>query len=45
MAGVTENDTEFWFIFRDLTSSDETYPAARFLYAAAGRRQGATRFQ
>src|SRR5580765_2540906 len=32
MAVVTENDTEFWFIFRDLTSSDETYPAARFLY-------------
>ncbi len=32
MAAVTENDTEFWFIFRDLTSSDETYPAARFLY-------------
>jgi uncharacterized protein (DUF1684 family) len=32
MAAVTENDTEFWFIFRDLTSGDETYPAARFLY-------------
>lgn len=26
-----------WFIFRDLTSGDETYPAARFLYADAPR--------
>jgi hypothetical protein len=34
MSAVTENDTEFWFIFRDLTSADETYPAARFLYTA-----------
>jgi uncharacterized protein (DUF1684 family) len=33
MVVVTENDTEFWFIFRDLTSGDETYPAARFLYS------------
>jgi uncharacterized protein len=32
MAAVTENDTELWFIFRDLTSGNETYPAARFLY-------------
>ncbi len=32
MLTVTENDTEFWFIFRDLTSGDTTYPAARFLY-------------
>jgi len=32
MLAVTENDTEFWFIFRDLTSGDTTYPAARFLY-------------
>jgi hypothetical protein len=32
MIAVTENDTEFWFIFRDLTSGGETYPAARFLY-------------
>ena len=24
-----------WFIFRDLTSGSETYPAARFLYADA----------
>jgi len=29
---VTENDHEFWFIFRDLTSGVETYPAVRFLY-------------
>ena len=26
-------DKEFWFVFRDLTSGHETYPAARFLYA------------
>ena len=26
-----------WFIFRDLTSGSETYPAARFLYADAPR--------
>ena len=32
MIAVTENDTEFWFIFRDLTSGEDTYPAARFLY-------------
>ena len=34
MAVVTENDTEFWFIFRDQTSGDDTYPAARFLYTS-----------
>jgi uncharacterized protein (DUF1684 family) len=28
------DDEELWFVFRDLTSQDETYPAARFLYAA-----------
>jgi uncharacterized protein (DUF1684 family) len=28
-------DTQYWFIFRDLTSQSETYPAARFLYAPA----------
>ena len=28
-------DPQFWFIFRDLTSQNETYPAARFLYAPA----------
>ena len=26
-------DPQFWFVFRDLTSQKETYPAARFLYA------------
>jgi uncharacterized protein (DUF1684 family) len=28
-------DPQFWFVFRDLTSQTETYPAARFLYAPA----------
>src|SRR4029453_2672928 len=28
-------DEQFWFVFRDLTSQSETYPAARFLYAPA----------
>ena len=28
-------DEQFWFIFRDLTSQNETYPAARFLYSPA----------
>ncbi|MEO5739043.1 MAG: DUF1684 domain-containing protein [Vicinamibacterales bacterium] len=28
-------DERFWFVFRDLTSQTETYPAARFLYAPA----------
>jgi hypothetical protein len=28
-------DEQFWFVFRDLTSRQETYPAARFLYAPA----------
>jgi len=33
MEAVSEgNDNELWFIFRDLTSGKETYPAARFLY-------------
>jgi uncharacterized protein len=33
MEAVTEgDDKQFWFIFRDLTSGKETYPAARFLY-------------
>jgi uncharacterized protein (DUF1684 family) len=27
------DDDELWFVFRDLTSGDTTYPAARFLYA------------
>lgn len=28
------DDDALWFVFRDLTSGDTTYPAARFLYAA-----------
>jgi len=28
-------DPRFWFVFRDLTSQNETYPAARFLYVPA----------
>ena len=28
-------DEQFWFVFRDLTSQKDTYPAARFLYAPA----------
>ena len=32
MAAIAENENELWFIFRDLTSGHETYPAARFLY-------------
>jgi uncharacterized protein (DUF1684 family) len=32
MLAITEDEESFWFIFRDLTSADETYPAARFLY-------------
>lgn len=36
MEPVTDpGDPEFWFIFRDLTSGKETYPAARFLYMPA----------
>ena len=27
------DDPQFWFVLRDLTSQNETYPAARFLYA------------
>jgi uncharacterized protein (DUF1684 family) len=30
-----EGDSQFWFVFRDLTSQKETYPAARFLYVPA----------
>ena len=32
MTAVDAGD-QLWFIFRDLTSGNETYPAARFLYA------------
>jgi uncharacterized protein len=31
-AVAEEGDKEFWFMFRDLTSGKETYPAVRFLY-------------
>jgi len=31
-AVAEEGDKEFWFLFRDLTSGKETYPAVRFLY-------------
>jgi len=31
MVAVTD-DEELWFIFRDVTSGETTYPAARFLY-------------
>lgn len=34
MAVITEDEDNFWFIFRDLTSADDTYPAARFLYTS-----------
>ena len=30
---ASESGERLWFIFRDLTSGSETYPAARFLYA------------
>lgn len=30
---IEAGEPEWWFIFRDLTSEKETYPAARFLYA------------
>ena len=35
MLPVESSDGRLWFIFRDLTSGSETYPAARFLYADA----------
>ena len=36
MLALTAGD-QLWFIFRDLTSGTDTYPAARFLYADAPR--------
>ena len=33
MEPVLNTEGNFWFIFKDLTSGKETYPAARFLYA------------
>ena len=35
-------DDRLWFIFRDLTSGSETYPAARFLYADVPSADGWT---
>lgn len=35
-------DARLWFVFRDLTSGIETYPAARFLYADAPGTDGWT---
>ena len=32
---AVDSGGRLWFIFRDLTSGNETYPAARFLYADA----------
>ncbi len=40
MAVITEDEDNFWFIFRDLTSADETYPAARFLYTPRPDKNG-----
>ena len=36
------SDDRLWFIFRDLTSGSETYPAARLLYADASDEEGWT---
>lgn len=41
MLPMTSGD-RLWFIFRDLTSGSETYPAARFLYADAPDQDGWT---
>ena len=41
MLPMTSGD-RLWFIFRDLTSGSETYPAARFLYADAPDEEGWT---
>lgn len=37
-----DSGRRLWFIMRDLTSSDDTYPAARFLYADAPDADGWT---
>ena len=37
-----DSGRRLWFIMRDLTSSDDTYPAARFLYADAPDADGGT---
>ena len=41
MTAVDSGD-RLWFIFRDLTSGSETYPAARFLYADGPGADGGT---
>ena len=41
MLPMTSGD-RLWFIFRDLTSGTDTYPAARFLYANAPDEEGWT---
>ena len=35
-------DNRLWFVFSDLTSGSETYPAARFLYADVPGPDGET---
>ena len=39
---AVDSGGRLWFIFRDLTSGSETYPAARFLYADAPDADGST---
>jgi len=39
---AVDYDDRLWFIFRDLTSGSETYPAARFLYADPPGADGRT---
>ena len=41
LTAIDYND-RLWFVFRDLTSGTETYPAARFLYADRPDRNGWT---
>lgn len=35
-----KSGNQFWFVFRDLTSADTTYPSARFLYTDAAGPDG-----
>ena len=35
-----QSGDRLWFVFRDLTSTDSTYPAARFLYVDGARNDG-----
>lgn len=39
---AVDSGNQLWFIFRDLTSGRETYPAARFLYAPAPENEWTT---